>query len=65
MSEKRIRPTVDSLWKEEKQRREFLYNEKHKGEKLSKDKKFCSFLKNSLLPRASKYKFPYVLNNDK
>jgi hypothetical protein len=55
---------VSKAWKEEKERREFLYNSLKK-KKLDVGDKFCSFLKNSLLPKASRYKFPFLLNNDK
>ena len=55
---------LSKVWKEEKERRELLYKNS-KNKKLDIGDKFCSFLKNSLLPKASRYKFPYLLNNDK
>ncbi len=36
-----------------------------KSKKLTKDDKFCSFFKNSLIPRKFCQKFPYVLKNTK
>jgi len=39
---------------------------KEKGKKkLTKEDKFCSFFKNTLIPRKFSYKFPYVINNTK
>jgi len=38
---------------------------KEKGNKLTKDEKFCSFFKNTLIPRKFSYKFPYVISNTK
>jgi hypothetical protein len=36
-----------------------------KSKKLTKDEKFCSFFKNSLIPRKFCHKFPYVIKNTK
>ena len=35
------------------------------SKKISHDEKFCSFFKNTLIPRKFSYKFPFVINNTK
>jgi len=55
---------VNKLLNEEKAKKEFLYNS-FEQKKLDRSEKFCSFLKNSLLPKKSRYKFPFLLNNSK
>jgi hypothetical protein len=56
---------VSKKWKEEKSRSNLLYQINQQFNPVKKNNKFCSFLKNSLLPRAAKYKFDYVLDNSK
>ena len=37
----------------------------HKSKKISHDEKFCSFFKNTLIPKKFSYKFPFVIKNTK
>jgi hypothetical protein len=55
---------ANNVLNEERVKREFLYNSFEK-KKLDESEKFCSFLKNSLLPKKFRYKFPFLLNNSK
>jgi len=40
-------------------------SQENKNKKLTQDEKFCSFLKNTLIPRKFSYKFTFVIKNTK
>jgi hypothetical protein len=42
-----------------------LYDKNNNKNNEEGSNKFCSFLKNSLLPKGTSYKFAYVLHNSK
>ena len=53
---------INRNWKYFKQKINIEFANK---KKLTYDQKFCSFLKNTLIPRKCRYKFPFLFNNSK
>ena len=60
---------ITKMWNKEKEKRKKLYDEYSDNiqniQNQEGNNKFCSFLKNSLLPKGASYKFSYVLHNSK
>jgi len=60
------RLNITKIWNKEKEKRKLLYDEYNdKNISHQEPEQFCSFLKNSLVPKGTSYKFPFILHNSK
>lgn len=57
--------SYDKRWTVTKKLINIRLTKEYKSKKISHDEKFCSFFKNTLIPRKFCYKFPFVINNTK
>jgi hypothetical protein len=57
--------STNKRWSEAKKLVNIRLTNEKKLKKLSRDEKFCSFLKNTLVPKKFSYKFDFLINNSK